>query len=139
MPKDPFIKERLAKSNSNGYNITNTSSLGCSITCYFEPTPLHWELKLNFCLLPGPNLIPSAIYSEMARRGKAKGGHRSTHLAAARNQNLQDRHHRRMSWGRSSVGRAFGSHPRGQGFESLRLHSQRTERSTFTFSRFFFY
>ena len=25
-------------------------------------------------------------------------------------------------WGRSSAGRAFGSHPRGRGFESLRLH-----------------
>ena len=27
-----------------------------------------------------------------------------------------------ISWARSSVGRAFGSHPRGQGFESLRVH-----------------
>ena len=26
------------------------------------------------------------------------------------------------NWGRSSAGRAFGSHPRGRGFESLRLH-----------------
>ena len=30
----------------------------------------------------------------------------------------QDQH----LWGRSSAGRAFGSHPRGRGFESLRLH-----------------
>ena len=37
--------------------------------------------------------------------------------------NLQDRHSGGfICWGRSSAGRAFGSHPRGQGFESLRLH-----------------
>ena len=27
-----------------------------------------------------------------------------------------------MTWACSSVGRAFGSHPRGQGFESLQVH-----------------
>ena len=27
-----------------------------------------------------------------------------------------------LAWGRSSVGRAFGSHPKGQEFDSLRLH-----------------
>ena len=27
-------------------------------------------------------------------------------------------------WARSSVGRAFGSHPRGRGFESLRVHQK---------------
>ena len=26
------------------------------------------------------------------------------------------------SWARGSVGRAFGSHPRGRGFDSLRVH-----------------
>ena len=29
-------------------------------------------------------------------------------------------------WGRSSAGRAFGSHPRGREFESLRLHHKST-------------
>ncbi len=29
-------------------------------------------------------------------------------------------------WGRSSAGRAFGSHPRGRGFESLRLHQAKS-------------
>ena len=29
-------------------------------------------------------------------------------------------------WGRSSAGRAFGSHPRGREFESLRLHHKPT-------------
>ena len=30
-----------------------------------------------------------------------------------------------MTWACSSVGRAFGSHPRGQGFESLQVHKNR--------------
>ena len=30
------------------------------------------------------------------------------------------------SWARSSDGRAFGSHPRGRGFESLRVHQKRS-------------
>ena len=34
-------------------------------------------------------------------------------------------------WACSSVGRAFGSHPRGQGFESLQVHQTRKIRTYF--------
>ena len=40
---------------------------------------------------------------------------------------------RYISWARSSVGRAFGSHPRGQGFESLRVHQKEKSRQRLFF------
>ena len=36
-----------------------------------------------------------------------------------------------MTWACSSVGRAFGSHPRGQGFESLQVHHTVRTRTRF--------
>ena len=36
-----------------------------------------------------------------------------------------------MTWACSSVGRAFGSHPRGQGFESLQVHQTVRTRTRF--------
>ena len=42
-----------------------------------------------------------------------------------------------FSWARSSVGRAFGSHPKGRGFDSLRVHKTpyRVERYGVSFCR----
>lgn len=54
----------------------------------------------NFSPTPLPNPQKAVILSEYERE--------RLHIASL--------------WGRSSVGRAFGSHPRGRGFKPLRLH-----------------
>ena len=41
-------------------------------------------------------------------------------------------------WGRSSAGRAFGSHPRGRGFNPLRLHHFDKQRDRQQAGSFFF-